>query len=95
MDSAPLHIAIYPWFSMGHLNSYLHLSNKCGNSPEECDILPNSRLSERVSPKRETQYIKFGNSRNLTQARNWSHEREKPRQVVRFSLERKGPCFES
>ncbi|KAE9598464.1 putative anthocyanidin 3-O-glucoside 2'''-O-xylosyltransferase [Lupinus albus] len=28
MDSAPLHIAIYPWFSMGHLNSYLHLSNK-------------------------------------------------------------------
>ncbi|KAF1897711.1 hypothetical protein Lal_00032469 [Lupinus albus] len=67
----------------------LNLSSlRCGNSPEESDILPNSHLSERVLPKRETQCFNFGNYENLTQARNWSLEREKPRQAARFSLER-------
>ncbi|KAF1876724.1 hypothetical protein Lal_00031539 [Lupinus albus] len=37
--------------------------NNCGNSPEEWDILPDSRLSERVSPKRETQCFKFESGR--------------------------------
>ncbi|XP_074264814.1 UDP-glycosyltransferase 79B30-like [Silene latifolia] len=27
-DSKPLHIAMYPWFAIGHFNSYLHLANK-------------------------------------------------------------------
>ncbi|KAF1882039.1 hypothetical protein Lal_00038682 [Lupinus albus] len=57
-------------------------------SPEGGGILLDSRLSERVSPKRETQCFSFGNSGNLAQARKWSLEREKSGQAVRFSLER-------
>ncbi|KAF1893947.1 hypothetical protein Lal_00003862 [Lupinus albus] len=37
-DASPLHIAIYPWFSMEHLTQYLHFSNKLGkggHSPKE------------------------------------------------------------
>ncbi|KAH9797167.1 UDP-glycosyltransferase 79B6 [Citrus sinensis] len=28
MEDKKLHIAMYPWFAMGHLTSYLHISNK-------------------------------------------------------------------
>ncbi|XP_028761802.1 UDP-glycosyltransferase 79B30-like [Neltuma alba] len=28
MDEAPLHIAVFPWFAMGHLIPYIQLSNK-------------------------------------------------------------------
>ncbi|KAF1892666.1 hypothetical protein Lal_00031938 [Lupinus albus] len=70
----------------------LNLSSlKRGNSPEEGDILPDSRLSERTSHKRETQCFKFGNSRSFAQARKWSLEREKPGKAVRFSPRREGP----
>ncbi|KAF1866327.1 hypothetical protein Lal_00024333 [Lupinus albus] len=44
---------------------------------EEWGILPDYRLSERISPKREDQCFEFGNSGSLAQARNGSLEREK------------------
>ncbi|KAF1881811.1 hypothetical protein Lal_00042520 [Lupinus albus] len=40
-------------------------------------ILDNSRLDERVSPKRETQRFKFEKYGNLTQAKEWSFERKR------------------
>ncbi|KAF1858872.1 hypothetical protein Lal_00043007 [Lupinus albus] len=46
------------------------------NSPKEWGILPDSRLSERTSPKREDQCFEIGNSWSLAQARNGSLERE-------------------
>ncbi|KAF1874169.1 hypothetical protein Lal_00041615 [Lupinus albus] len=46
------------------------------NSPEEWGILPDSRLSERTSPKREDRGFEIGNSRSLSQARNGSLERK-------------------
>ncbi|KAF1883743.1 hypothetical protein Lal_00012660 [Lupinus albus] len=47
-----------------------------GNSLEEWGILPDSRLSERTSPKREDQCFEIGNSGSLAQARNELLERE-------------------
>ncbi|KAF1868036.1 hypothetical protein Lal_00015287 [Lupinus albus] len=52
-------------------------SLKLGNSPEEWVILPDSRLSKRISPKREDQCFEFGNYGSVAQARNRSLEREK------------------
>ncbi|KAF1881555.1 hypothetical protein Lal_00021407 [Lupinus albus] len=59
---------------------FVHVVNLLGiesNSPEEWGILLDSRLSERISPKREDQCFEFGNSGSLAQARNGSLEREK------------------
>ncbi|KAF1868032.1 hypothetical protein Lal_00015282 [Lupinus albus] len=53
-----------------YMGSILKTSHEI--SPEGWDIQPDSRLSERVSPMRETQCFEFGNFGSLAQARNWS-----------------------
>ncbi|KAF1864729.1 hypothetical protein Lal_00039895 [Lupinus albus] len=56
--------------------SYRGVEEKICNSPEEWGILPDSRLRERTSPKREDQCFEIGNSGSLARARNGSLERE-------------------
>ncbi|KAF1888688.1 hypothetical protein Lal_00036729 [Lupinus albus] len=51
-------------------------SLRIGNNPEEWDILQDSRLSERTSPKREDQCFEIRNFGSLARTRNGSLERE-------------------
>ncbi|KAK7290828.1 hypothetical protein RIF29_05552 [Crotalaria pallida] len=39
MDSAPLHIAMYPWFAMGHLIPFLQLSNKLAERGHKISLI--------------------------------------------------------
>ncbi|CAL0323572.1 unnamed protein product [Lupinus luteus] len=39
MDSSSIHIAMYPWFGMGHLIPYLHLANKLANKGNKISII--------------------------------------------------------
>ncbi|KAE9588597.1 hypothetical protein Lal_00003234 [Lupinus albus] len=39
MDSSSMHIAMYPWFAMGHLTAYLHLANKLANKGNQISII--------------------------------------------------------
>ncbi|MCH90714.1 anthocyanidin 3-O-glucosyltransferase, partial [Trifolium medium] len=36
----PLHIAMFPWFAMGHFTPYLHFSNKLAIRVPHVDGLP-------------------------------------------------------
>ncbi|KAK7272436.1 hypothetical protein RJT34_29030 [Clitoria ternatea] len=47
MDAAPLHIAIFPWFAMGHFTPYLHLSNKLAQRGHKISFF----IPKRTQPK--------------------------------------------
>ncbi|KAF1868131.1 hypothetical protein Lal_00018647 [Lupinus albus] len=63
-------------------------TNHTCNSPEEWGILPDSRLSERISPKREDQFLNL-EILGVSPKRGMGRLSErKPGQAMRFSLER-------
>ncbi|CAL0323571.1 unnamed protein product [Lupinus luteus] len=49
MDSSSIHIAMYPWFAMGHIIAYLHLANKLANKGNKISfIIPKGTKSKLV-----------------------------------------------
>lgn len=47
MDANKFHVAMYPWFALGHLTSYLHISNKLAERGHKISFLmPRNTISK-------------------------------------------------
>ncbi|XP_027341271.1 UDP-glycosyltransferase 79B30-like [Abrus precatorius] len=48
MDAPPLHIAMYPWFAMGHFTPFLHLSNKLAKRGHKISFIIPKRAQTKI-----------------------------------------------
>ncbi|XP_059625619.1 cyanidin 3-O-galactoside 2''-O-xylosyltransferase FGGT1-like [Cornus florida] len=48
MENKTFHIAMYPWFAMGHLTSYLHISNKLAERGHKISFIIPSNTQPKV-----------------------------------------------
>ena len=50
MDEKSLHIAMYPWFAMTHLNTFLQLSNKLAERGHKISFLLPEKTISKIEP---------------------------------------------
>lgn len=46
MDATSLHLVMYPFFALGHLTPYLHLSNKLAQKGYRISLIPSKTQSK-------------------------------------------------
>ncbi|KAL6128121.1 hypothetical protein ACLB2K_071477 [Fragaria x ananassa] len=60
MSDQTMHIAMYPWFAMGHLTSYLHISNKLAERGHKISVfIPSKTQPKLVQFNRHPDLISF------------------------------------